>query len=77
MTPEQLNELKARANRAADHVAMLCTKEERWRMSVPPKDSDSDLMLLQVLETDVSQLLAEVKRLQGQDRSREALSSTG
>lgn len=73
MTPEQLDEIEARANQAADHVAMLCTKEERWRMSVPPKDSDSDLMLMQVLETDVSQLVSEVKRLQGQEEAVEKL----
>lgn len=66
MTPEQLDAIENRANQAADHVAMLCTKEERWRMSVPPKDSDSDLMLMQVLEADVSQLVAEVRKLQGE-----------
>lgn len=45
-----IDRARARASSAQDHIGRLCTKEERWTMSVPPRDDDSDILLTQVAQ---------------------------
>ena len=78
MTPDDLAAIRKRAEAAAEHVGRLCTKEAHWQMSVPPRDDDSDLMLMAVLDTDVPALLAEVERLTREnERYRTAAADVG
>ena len=51
-----LDEIQERSRTAGDHVAKLCTKEDRWKMSVPVQDTDSDVLLTQITDHDVPRL---------------------
>ncbi|MDN6350087.1 MAG: hypothetical protein L0J69_00145 [Yaniella sp.] len=53
---ELLDQIQERSRTAGDHVARLCTKEDRWKMSVPVQDDDSDILLTQITDRDVPKL---------------------
>lgn len=46
------------ADQAADHVGRLAAGDDKWTMTVPPKDTDSDIALLSLLDGRLPQALA-------------------
>lgn len=52
-----LDQGKTLADRAADHVGRLSSGEDRWTMTVPPKDTDSDIALMSLLDGRLPQAL--------------------
>lgn len=48
MTNLNIYKLRKRADKALDHIGRLCTGEDRWKMTVPPEDDDSDMLLTAV-----------------------------
>lgn len=55
---EWLDDSRAQADRAADHVANVAAGVERWTMRVPPTDTDTDTMLIDLLDDTLGQALA-------------------
>ena len=53
---DRLDQIKGRADKAADHVGKIAAREHRWTMSVPPRETDTDILLTQCLDTDVPQM---------------------
>ena len=49
---------RTRADRVADHVANIAAGAERWTMRVPPTDTDTDIMLIGLLDGTLGQALA-------------------
>lgn len=45
-----IDRARAKASSAQEHIGRLSTKEDRWTMSVPPRDDDSDILLTQVAQ---------------------------
>ena len=58
---EWINNSRARANLAADHVANIATGVERWTMKVPPTDTDTDIMLIGLLDDTLGQALTAIQ----------------
>ena len=54
---EWIDDSRARADRAADHVASVAAGVERWTMKVPPADTDTDIMLIGLLDGTLGQAL--------------------
>ena len=59
----ELQAIRERADKASEHIGRLCTKEDRWTMSVPVRDDDSDVMLTQITDTDMPRLLDAVEKV--------------
>lgn len=55
---EWIDNSRAHADRAADHVADIAAGVERWTMKVPPTDADTDIMLIGLLDGTLGQALA-------------------
>lgn len=60
---EWIDDSRARAARAADHVANVAAGVERWTMKVPPTDTDTDIMLIGLLEGTLGQALAAIQEV--------------
>lgn len=75
MTTLDLDAIKARIDKAHEHIGALCTGDARWTMHIPVDPTrDSDLILTEAL-CDAERLLDEFKRLTDQrDRLYIALS---
>lgn len=52
-----IDDSRAHADRAADHVANVAAGVERWTMKVPPTDTDTDIMLIGLLDGTLGQAL--------------------
>lgn len=65
---DELRAMRERADKAGDHVGKLCVGEDRWKMSVPVRDDDSDVMLTRVTDIDLPRLLDAVERVVGLHR---------
>lgn len=52
-----LDQGKTLADRAADHVGRLSSGDDKWTMTVPPKDTDSDIALMSLLDGRLPQAL--------------------
>ena len=48
---------RTRADRAAGHVANVAAGVERWTMKVPPTDTDTDIMLIGLLDGTLGKAL--------------------
>lgn len=63
MTPEELDAIRERQERAWRHVSNLCSGKARWTMSIPARPTqDSDLVIGASL-ADIQALLDEVTQL--------------
>lgn len=58
-----LEAVKARKLKAENLIRDLCRGEQRWRMSIPVKETDSDVVM-QVALNDVSALIAALEAAQ-------------
>lgn len=67
-----LDEIRARQEKADKTVVDLCQGEIKWRMSIPARpDSDPDIVIMDSL-CDIPKLIAEIERLnEGPDLWRE------
>lgn len=45
-----LDQGRTLADQAADHVGRLAAGDDKWTMTVPPKDTDSDMALMSLLD---------------------------
>ena len=52
-----LDQGRTLADRAADHVGRLSSGDDKWTMSIPPKDTDSDVALMSLLDGRLPQAL--------------------
>ena len=55
---EWIDASRTHADRAADHVADIAAGVDRWTMKVPPTDTDTDTMLIGLLDDTLGQALA-------------------
>lgn len=63
---QELEDMKARADRAHQHVCEIASGDSRWKMSIPAnEETDSDLLLAASV-TDVPLLVAEVEGLRSE-----------
>lgn len=60
---DRLDQIKGRADKAADHVGKIAAREHRWTMSVPPRETDTDILLTQCLDTDVPRMEAALREV--------------
>ena len=52
-----IDDSRAHADRAAAHVANIAAGVERWTMKVPPTDTDTDTLLIGLLDGTLGQAL--------------------
>ena len=52
-----LDQGRTLADQAADHVGRLAAGDDKWTMTVPPKDTDSDVALMSLLDGRLPQAL--------------------
>lgn len=61
LKPARLDEIEARRRQARTLVSRLCEKPERWTMSIPPQQDDSDMLLIAALDDTKALLLSHVE----------------
>ena len=47
----KVGEIRQLVEQAHDHIGKLCTGEDRWKMTVPPQESDSDILFTRLADT--------------------------
>ena len=63
LTEEQVEEISRRCDYAYRHICVLAGDCNKWRMSIPVQQDDSDILLGDVCR-DVTRLIAERKAMQ-------------
>lgn len=47
----KISEIRQLVEEAHNHIGRLCSGQDRWKMTVPPESTDSDLLFTRLADT--------------------------